>query len=124
MGLRSIVLGNNPALASAVENDFGKPYLGYAQELYALGRAGDVFLGISTSGNAKNILYTVQTARLLNMTTIALTGESGGLLSAQADIVIHAPAKETPVVQTWHLHIYHCLCEMLEAQIFSAEDGK
>lgn len=123
-GLRSVVLGNNPALASAVENDFSKPYLGYAQELYALGHVGDVFLGISTSGNAKNILYTVQTARLLNMTTIGLTGESGGLLSAQADIVIHAPANETPLVQTWHLQIYHCLCEMLEAQIFSAEDDQ
>ena len=121
VGLRSMVLGNNPALASAVENDFNKPYLGYAQELYALGRSGDVFLGISTSGKAKNILYAVETARLLNMTTIGFTGEGGGLLSEQADIVIHAPSKDTPVVQTWHIHIYHCLCEMLEAQIFSSE---
>ena len=124
VGLRSLVLGNNPALASAVENDFSQPYLGYAQELYALGHAGDVFLAISTSGNAKNLLYAVQTARLLNMTTIGLTGESGGLLSAQADIVIRAPAKETPSTQTWHIHIYHCLCEMVEAQIFSGEDGQ
>jgi phosphoheptose isomerase len=122
VGLRSVVLGNNPALASAVENDFSSPYLGYAQELYALGHAGDVFLGISTSGNAKNILYAVQTARLLNMTSIALTGKSGGGLSAQADIVLHAPALETPSVQTWHIHIYHCLCEMLEAQIFPTEE--
>ena len=122
VGLRSVVLGNNPALASAVENDYSQPYLGYAQELYALGHAGDVFLGISTSGNAKNILYAVQTARLLNMTSIGLTGETGGALSAQAEIVIHAPARETSVVQTWHIHLYHCLCEMLEAQIFSAED--
>jgi len=121
VGLRSMVLGNNPALASAVENDFNKPYLGYAQELYALGRSGDVFLGISTSGKAKNILYAVETARLLYMTTIGFTGEGGGLLSEQADIVIHAPSKDTPVVQTWHIHIYHCLCEMLEAQIFSSE---
>jgi phosphoheptose isomerase len=121
VGLRSVVLGNNPALASAVENDFSQPYLGFAQELYALGHAGDVFLGISTSGNARNILYTVQTARLLNMASIALTGESGGLLSEQADIVLHAPAVETPSVQTWHIHLYHCLCEMLEAQIFSGE---
>ena len=124
IGLRSVVLGNNPALASSVENDFSKPYLGYAQELYALGRSGDVFLGISTSGKARNILYAVQTSRVLNMTSIGLTGESGGLLSAQADIVLHAPATDTPVVQTWHIRIYHCLCEMLEAQIFSAEDGQ
>ena len=119
VGLRSVVLGNNPPLASAVENDFPKPYLGYAQELYALGHAGDVFLGISTSGNAKNILYAVQTARLLNMTTIGLTGENGGQLSAQTDIVIHAPAKEIPAVQVWHIQMYHCLCEMLEAQLFA-----
>lgn len=122
VGLRSIVLGNNPALASAVENDFPSPYLGYAQELYALGRAGDVFLGISTGGNAKNILYTLQTAGVLNITTIGLTGVDGGLLSKHADIVIHAPSKDTPVIQSWHIHIYHCLCEMLEAQIFAAEE--
>jgi phosphoheptose isomerase len=124
VGLRSVVLGNNPALATAVENDFSKPYLGFAQELYALGHAGDVFLGISTSGNAKNILYTIQTARLLNMTTIGLTGQAGGALAAQADITMLAPAKETAAVQSWHLHIYHCLCEMLEAQIFFSEAGQ
>ena len=122
VGLHSVVLGNNPALASSVENDFSQSHMGVAQELYALGRAGDAFLGISTSGKARNILYAVQTARLLNMTSLALTGESGGLLSAQADIVLHAPAVETPSVQEWHIHIYHCLCEMLEAQIFSSED--
>ncbi len=123
VGLRTVVLGNNPALASAVENDFSKPYLGYAQELYALAHSGDVFLGISTSGNAKNVLYAVETARLLNMTSIGLTGEIGGALAKSADIVIHDPAKETARVQTWHEEIYHCLCEMLEAQIFSKEDG-
>lgn len=123
VGLRSVVLGNNPALASAVENDFSQPYLGYAQELYALAHPGDVFLGISTSGNAKNILYTVSTARLMNMTTIGFTGQVGGKLASQADIVVHAPATDTPVVQTWHLHIYHCLCEMLEAQFFPGEDA-
>jgi D-sedoheptulose 7-phosphate isomerase len=124
VGLRSVVLGNNPVLASAVENDFKKPYLGYAQELYALAHSGDVFLGISTSGNAKNVLYALQTARLLNMTTIGMTGASGGTLSAQADILVHAPAQETAEIQTWHLHIYHCLCEMLEAQIFNTGGGE
>ncbi len=122
VGLRSMVLGNNPALASAVENDFSTPLLGYAQELYALAHAGDVFLGISTSGNAKNILNTIQTARVLNVTTIGLTGAGGGQLAQQADITIHAPAKDTPLVQQWHIHIYHCLCEMLEAQTFATED--
>jgi phosphoheptose isomerase len=122
VGLRSVVLGNNPALASAVENDFANPYMGYAQELYALAHPGDVFLGISTSGNAKNVAYAVSAARLLNLTTIGLTGEMGGKLAQQADIVIHAPSTDTPIVQTWHLRIYHALCEMLEAQIFNREE--
>jgi phosphoheptose isomerase len=121
VGLRSVVLGNNPALASAVENDFGRPYMGYAQELYALAHPGDVFLGISTSGNAQNVLYTVTAARALNVTSIGLTGQVGGKLAQQAEIVIHAPATDTPVVQTWHLRIYHCLCEMLEASFFAEE---
>lgn len=121
VGLRSVVLGNNPALSSAVENDFSQPYLGYAQELYALAHPGDVFLGISTSGNARNVLYAVSVAHLLNLTSIGLTGQVGGQLAQQADIVIHAPAVDTPVIQTWHLHLYHCLCEMLEAQFFAQE---
>jgi D-sedoheptulose 7-phosphate isomerase len=60
----------------------------------------------------------------MNITSIGLTGETGGKLSDQADIVIHAPASDTAVVQTWHLHIYHCLCEMLETEFFPGEDGQ
>ena len=121
VGLRSVVLGNNPALASAVENDFAAPYLGFAQELYALAHPGDVFLGISTSGNAKNVLYAVSTARALHLTSIGLTGQTGGRLAREADIPICAPASDTPLVQGWHLSIYHCLCEMLEAAVFTPE---
>jgi D-sedoheptulose 7-phosphate isomerase len=122
IGLRSIVLGINPALASAVDNDFNNPHLGFAQELYALARPGDVFLGISTSGNARNIQYATSVAHLLNLTSIVLTGEPGGSLASQVDIILKAPARETPLIQTWHIRIYHCLCEMLEAQIFATED--
>ncbi len=124
VGLRSFSLGNNPVLASAIDNDFRQPHMGYAQELYALGRPGDVFLGISTSGNAQNVLYATTVARLLNLTAIGLTGETGGKLASQVDILLAAPAAETPVVQGWHIHIYHCLCEMLEAQIFSNEEPR
>ena len=122
VGLRCHVLGINAALSSAVENDFSQPYMGFAQELYALGRSGDVFLGISTSGNAKNIRYAVSTARLLNMTSLGLTGATGGSLAAQADIVLRAPATQTAAIQTWHIRVYHCLCEMLEAQAFATEE--
>ena len=123
VGLRCHVLGINPALGSAVDNDFSHPHMGLAQELYALARAGDVFLGISTSGNAKNIRYAASTAHMLNLTVIGLTGKTGGSLAAQADIVLHAPAAQTPAIQTWHIRLYHCLCEMLEAQFFAAEEA-
>jgi D-sedoheptulose 7-phosphate isomerase len=122
-GLRSVVLGINPALASAIENDFRRPHMGLAQELYALGRSGDAFLGISTSGDACNIQYAVSVARLLGLPTILLTGESGGALAEQAGIILKAPARETPVIQTWHIRIYHCLCEMLEAQAFCRQEA-
>ncbi len=122
VGLRAIVLGVNPTLASAIDNDFENPHMGYAQELYALARPGDVFLGISTSGNAQNVLYAATVARLLNLTTIGLTGESGGKLAGQVDVLLAAPAQKTDLVQDWHIRIYHCLCEMLEAQIFADEE--
>jgi D-sedoheptulose 7-phosphate isomerase len=123
VGLRCQVLGINPSLASAVDNDFSQPHMGFAQELYALGRSGDIFLGISTSGNAKNIRYAASTAHLLNLTTIGLTGAGGGSLAAQADIVLRGPATQTAIIQTWHIRLYHCLCEMLEAQIFASEEA-
>ncbi len=122
VGLRSLALGVNPTLASAIDNDFQQPHMGYAQELYALARPGDVFLGITTSGNAQNIRYAAAVARLLNLTSIGLTGATGGELARQVDILLAAPASQTPLVQDWHIIIYHCLCEMLEAQIFSAEE--
>ena len=86
-GLRTVVLGINPALSSAVDNDFSLAHAGLAQEFYALARAGDVFLGISTSGNAENVAYTASVAAALGCAVIALTGEGGGRLARQADVV-------------------------------------
>ncbi len=123
VGLRSVVLGINPALASAVDNDFATPHMGVAQELFALARTGDVFLGISTSGNAKNLQYATSVAHLRGLTSIIFTGEPGGALAQQGDIVLKAPAHDTPIVQTWHIRMYHCLCEMLEAQAFAHEEA-
>ena len=118
VGLPTIALGNNASLATAVDNDIPLPHIGLAQELYALARAGDVFLGISTSGNAQNVFYTATTARLLGLPVLALTGAGGGRLAEVADITIRAPAAITSEVQGWHIQIYHALCEMLEATFF------
>jgi phosphoheptose isomerase len=120
-GLRTVVLGINPTLASAVDNDFSLAHAGLAQEFYALARPGDVFLGISTSGNAVNVAYTASVAAALGCAVIALTGEGGGRLARQADVVIHAPAHITAEIQNWHIILYHTLCEMLEEAFWGEE---
>lgn len=116
-GLRTIVLGANHSLTSAVENDNPMRNMAFAQEIYVLARQGDVLLGISTSGNAENVFYAAVTAKALGLTVIALTGESGGRLSEIADIVIKVPASETSRVQELHSTVYHTLCEMLEVSL-------
>ena len=117
-GLRAIVLGANGALSSAVNNDFAARDLSYAQELYALARPGDVFLGISTSGKAANVGNAASVAHMLGLTTISLTGPDGGPLAAQVDVPIRAPGARTDRVQESHLLLYHTLCEMLEAEVW------
>lgn len=119
-GLRTVPLGANPALTSAIANDNPLRNIGYAQELYALGRPGDVLLGISTSGQAENVRYAATAARALQMTVIALTGPDGGPLAQQADIAVRAPGRDTPEIQSWHIQLYHTLCDMLEAAAFES----
>jgi D-sedoheptulose 7-phosphate isomerase len=75
-------------------------------------------LGISTSGNARNVCYAAQVAHALGVPVIALTSQDGGRLTTLADIAIRAPAIETDRVQEYHIHLYHCLCEMLEIRFF------
>ncbi len=117
-GLRTVVLGLNPSLSSAVANDMPDRNVNYAQELLALARPGDVLLGLSTSGNAQNVAYAVQTARALGLAVIGFTGAAGGRLAHMADVAICVPATRTDRVQELHIYCYHTLCEMLEAEFF------
>lgn len=117
-GLRAHVLGINPALSSAVANDIRLADVGLAQELVALGRAGDVLLAISTSGRAHNLINAATVARAMDMTVISLTGAADSPLAALADIALRAPASQTHLVQELHLIIYHRLCLLLEAHFF------
>ena len=117
-GLRTIPLGTNPVLASAIANDNPLRDVGYAQELFALARPGDVLLGISTSGKAQNVRYAASVAHALEMQVISLTGPEGGPLAGQADIAIRAPGRDTAEIQGWHIQLYHVLCDMLEAAAF------
>jgi D-sedoheptulose 7-phosphate isomerase len=119
-GLRATVLGLNHSLSSALENDVSSPAIGYAQELLVLARPGDALLGISTSGNARNVCYAAQVGRALGVTVLSLTGQGGGKLALLADVAIRVPATQTDRVQELHVHVYHCLCEMLEIHFFGS----
>lgn len=115
--LPAIALDGHPALTTAYLNDC-EPLLCFAQQVNGYGKAGDVFLGISTSGNSKNILYAAAVARAKGMKIIGLTGEKESALSAMADVCIRVPATQTYMIQELHLPVYHTLCLMLEAYFF------
>lgn len=116
-GLMAIPLVAHEALSTAYINDVDG--LGvFAQQLYGFGRPGDVFLGISTSGNSKNVMAATVVARALGIKVIGLTGESGGELAQVADVAVKVPEIETYMIQELHLPIYHCWCLMLEDRFF------
>lgn len=115
--LQAIALTSHIGLSTAYLND-RDPYLIFAQQLLAFGKNGDTFIAISTSGNAKNIIYAATLAKALGITIISLTGENGGELAKIADIAIKAPSKETYRVQEYHLPIYHSICAEVEKHFF------
>lgn len=115
--LPAIALVDHVALSTAYLND-QDPLLGFAQQLNGYGVAGDVFLGISTSGNSQNILYACTVARAKHMPIIGLTGRDGGRLKEMSDVAIVVPEEETYKIQELHLPIYHALCLMLEERFF------
>mgnify|MGYP000002030628 CR=1 FL=1 len=116
-GLMAIPLVAHEALSTAYINDvdgFGV----FAQQLFGFGRPGDVFLGISTSGNSKNVMSATVVAKALGIKVLGLTGAKGGELAAVADVCVKAPETETYMIQECHLPIYHCWCLMLEDKFF------
>ena len=118
-GLPAVSLCGHPALTTAFANDVD-PALGYAQQVWALGRAGDILLGISTSGNAENVCAAAVAARAKGMCVLGLTGDSGGRLAGLCDICVKAPAGETYKIQELHLPVYHAMCLILEEVFFKA----
>ena len=119
-GLMAIPLVAHEALSTAYINDVDG--LGvFAQQLLGFGRPGDVFLGISTSGNSKNVMSATVVARALGIKVIGLTGKQGGELASVADVSIRVPETETYMIQELHLPVYHCLCLMLEDRFFGEE---
>jgi D-sedoheptulose 7-phosphate isomerase len=117
-GLAAISLVSQTALLSAIANDTAAD-MAYAQQVYAYGREGDALIGISTSGNARNVIHAVQVARALGLQSIGLTGPSGGALKSLCEVCICVPAENTPAIQERHLPIFHVLCAMLEEEFFA-----
>lgn len=116
-GLPAIPLTCMNAANTAFANDTD-PKSSFAQLVNSIGKKGDVLIAISTSGNSENIVKAIMVAKAKGITSIALTGESGGKCRNLADICICAPEKETFKIQELHLPIYHALCTMVEADIF------
>ena len=115
--LPAISLYNETALITAYSND-ADPSLIYAQQVYALGRPGDLLLCISTSGSSENVCFAVPAAKARGMTTAALTGKAGGKLKNICDICVTVPEAETYKVQELHLPVYHAVCLCLEEEFF------
>lgn len=116
-GIRSISLMSHNALVSAFSNDKA-PDLIFAQQVLGYGKAGDALISISTSGNSKNVVHAAQVAKVMGISVISLTGDTGGLLKDLSDVLINVPERETYKVQEYHLPIYHCICLALENEFF------
>ncbi len=115
----AIALGTNFSVMTAGSNDYGYEHV-FARELEAIGRAGDVFIGLSTSGNSTNVLHAIEKAQQLGIATIGLAGQ-GGAIQDTVDLCLSVPANSTPRIQECHILLGHILCEVIEAQLFSGQ---
>jgi D-sedoheptulose 7-phosphate isomerase len=108
----------NTSYITAVGNDYGYDFV-YSRIIDGIGNSGDVLVGISTSGNSKNIVLAMEIAKTKGIHTIALTGESGGKLKETADILINVPSNDTPRIQECHILIGHIICQLVEEKYFN-----
>ena len=116
-GLPAIALSGHASLNTACINDIDGN-ITFAQQVYGYGKEGDILLGISTSGNSKNILYACAVAKVKKLKIIGLSGQAGGKLKSFSDVCICVPETETYKIQELHLPVYHVLCMMLEDYFF------
>ena len=116
-----VALGCQGSLWTASMNDRDEARIVFAQECYALGQSGDVLLGISTSGNATDVIMAMGAARLKGMHLLSLTGPDGGTMATRADVAIRAPGESVPAIQENHMPLYHALCLGIERHFFAAD---
>lgn len=115
--LAAIALTTDSSILTAIGNDYGFEDV-FARQVQALGRPGDVFIAISTSGNSPNILKAIEAAKSIGLMVIGLTGRTGGKMNALCDVCLCAPSDSTPRIQECHLIIEHSLCACIEETLF------
>lgn len=116
--MAALALSVDTSIITAIANDYSYNDI-FSKQVEGLGKKGDVFFGISTSGNSKNIIEAVNKAKEIGMKTISLLGKDGGKLKEISDISIVVPSQITPRIQETHMMIGHIICEMVESTIFA-----
>lgn len=117
-GLPAIALTTNTSELTAISNDYGYDNV-FQRQIQALANKGDVFFGLSTSGNSKNVVNAIQQCKSLEVVTIAMTGQSGGQMQAISDYCINVPSANTARIQEVHITIGHIICQVIESALFS-----
>jgi D-sedoheptulose 7-phosphate isomerase len=115
-GYAAIALTTDGSTLTSVSNDYGYERV-FARQIEALGRPGDVALGITTSGGSRNVVLALEAARTQKLTTIALTGRDGGAAGRAADVHINVPSDATPRVQEVHMTLLHVICDLVESEL-------
>ncbi len=118
--LPAIALNTDPAVLTSIGNDFGFDQL-FVKQLSALGREGDVVIGISTSGNSANVIKALELAKSKGMKTVVLTGGSGGKMANMADHTFIVPSRHTPHIQETHITLGHILCQLVDEELFGGK---
>ena len=119
----SLALTTDTSNLTAIGNDYGYEQV-FSRQLEGMGQEGDIFIGISTSGNSVNIIKAFESAKKKNIMTVALTGRDGGEMAKMADIALIVPSNATPRIQESHILIGHIICDIIEKEIFGEGVGK
>ena len=107
----------NTSYMTAVANDYSYDVV-YSRMIKGIGNPGDVLIGLSTSGNSKNIVEAFKTAKLKNMVTVGLTGDNGGMMKEMSDFLLNVPSSDTPRIQESHIMLGHIICQLVEEKYF------
>lgn len=121
--LPAVALTTNTSSLTAIGNDYSFDIV-FARQLKALGKKGDVVIGISTSGNSENVIQAFKVAREMGLITVGFTGKSGGKLRSVADHCLCIPSNDTPRIQEGHITIGHIICEIVERELFCSGVSK